>query len=55
MLVTRSFGENFFKKENGIIPVPVGKSAVVVPKPNDAPPQTVSCIGGGWVSFTVST
>lgn len=50
---TASTGTNYFQKQDGIIPVPVGQSAIKVKKPVDAPPQTVSCIGGGTVTFSV--
>jgi len=50
---TTSTGTNYFQKAPGIIPVPVGQSVIVTDKPSDAPPQTVSCIGGGTVIFSI--
>ena len=50
---TISIGMNYFQKAVGIIPVPVGLSAIKVDKPSDAPPQTVSCVGGGSVTFSI--
>jgi hypothetical protein len=50
---TTSNGDNFFQKAIGIIPVPVGSSATKVEKPVDAPPQTVSCVGNGTVTFSI--
>ena len=50
---TASTGQNYFQKQVGIIPVPVGQSAIKVEKPTSAPPQSVSCIGSGTVTFSV--